>query len=201
MPDTQAERISAVDGLIAVARGEVAQGSLDRDGLGRIGAKVEELAARADLWGEADFPAPPPGEQQNRYRIGGVGPEGITLYLNVMRPGKVIPPHNHTTWACIAAVEGVEHNTLYDRVDDRSAEGRADLRARETVALGPGRSLVMMPDDIHSVEIRGDQVIRHLHFYGRPLESLTGRIVYDPEAGTCWNMDIGVKTIGAKTGA
>ncbi len=53
----------------------------------------------------------------------------------------------------------------------------------------------MMPDDIHNFEVRGDQVIRHLHFYGRPLEKLSERKAFDMEKGTYKIMDVGVKTI------
>ena len=106
-----------------------------------------------------------------------------------------MPPHDHTTWACIAAVEGVEHNMFYTRTDDGAIEGKATLKMDRVVAVGPGDAIAMMPDDIHNFEVRGDQTIRHLHFYGRPLESLSERKAFDMGKGTYRIMDVGVKTI------
>lgn len=194
MTSTAKIRAALVEALIEETRATLAAGDLDRARLDDIKQKLHALSEKKELWNEADYPAPGEGEQQNRFLIGQESPQGISLYLNVMRPGKKIPPHNHTTWACIAAVDGTEHNTLYDRLDDGSVEGKADVRPRDVVALKPGTALAMMPDDIHSVVIRGDEVIRHLHLYGRPLETLTQRLTFDLETGGCRIMDIGVKT-------
>lgn len=192
MADT-AERQEITDAFIKDAKAIADEGPMDRARLDRIKHRLMDIAARADLWGAEDFPAPTPEDKQNRYFIAD-DPSGLTLYLNVMQPGKVIPPHNHTVFACIAAVVGSEQNTVYERVDDGSVPGKAELKLREVVDLRPGNALAMMPDDIHSVVIDGDEVIRHLHFYGKPLESLDRRISYDLEAGTCKIMDIGAKT-------
>ena len=194
MTDLAADRDHLVQALIRDTREILDASALDRTVLDGIRARILEIAARKELWSEADYPSPEPGEQQNRYLIGQEGPDGISLYLNVLRAGKKIPPHNHTTWACIAAVDGVEHNTLYDRLDDGSAPGKAEIRAREVVAVTPGSAIAMLPDDVHSVEIRGDQIIRHLHFYGRPLEMLDQRLTFDMENGTCKIMQMAVKT-------
>jgi len=194
MKSTAETRAALVEALIEETRATLDAGDLDRARLDGIKQKLHALSEKKELWNETDYPAPEEGERQNRFLIGQESPEGLSLYLNVMRPGKKIPPHNHTTWACIAAVEGAEHNTLYDRHDEASVEGKADVRPREVVELKPGNALAMMPDDIHSVEIRGTQTIRHLHLYGRPLETLTQRITFDLDAGTCRIMDIGVKT-------
>ncbi len=194
MTDLAAERRDTVDALIRDVRAITDGAPLDRATMARIRARILPVAARRELWSEADYPAPPEGERQNRYLIGQEGPEGISLYLNVLRRGKMIPPHNHTTWACVAAVEGTEHNTLYDRLEGGTAPGKARIRQRETRAIAPGNAIAMLPDDIHSVEIRNDEIIRHLHFYGRPLETLDSRLTFDMEAGTCKVMTMAVKT-------
>jgi predicted metal-dependent enzyme (double-stranded beta helix superfamily) len=194
MTDLAAERSQSVDSLIRDVRAMIDSAPLDRSLLARIRACILDLAARRELWGEDHYPAPPEGERQNRYLIGQEGRQGISLYLNVLRRGKMIPPHNHTTWACVAAVEGTEHNILYDRLDDGATPGKAQIRERETHAVTPGDAIAMLPDDIHSVEIRDDEIIRHLHFYGRPLETLDSRVTFDMENGTCKIMEMPVKT-------
>ncbi|MBT5218575.1 MAG: cysteine dioxygenase family protein [Woeseia sp.] len=169
---------------------------IDRQCLDEIRTQLLSLAARSEFWSEEEYPSPPEDELQNRYLIASELNGGISLYLNVVRSGKKVPPHDHTTWACVAAVEGVEHNMFYTRTDDGSVDGKATLTMDDVIAVGPGNAIAMMPDDIHNFEVRGDQIIRHLHFYGRPLESLSERKAFDLENGTYKIMDVGVKTIG-----
>ena len=196
MSDIEEQRVELANALVAEARSIQGGGSIDRERLDAIRERLAALAARRELWSAADFPDPPDGDLQHRYRVACEGDEGITLYMNVLRPGKKSPPHNHTTWACVAAVEGVEHNILYERTDDASVDGKATLSETKTIALGPGDSIALMPEDIHHIEVRGEDVIRHLHFYGQPLETLSKRKAFDTDNETYEIMDIGVKTIG-----
>lgn len=188
------QRQSAVQQSIERIKAFIAAGGVERSVLARVLEEVRGLADARDLWTGEAFPVPDETTRQARYLIQEDPDHAFALYLNVMLPGRRIPPHNHTTWACVAGIEGEEHNFVYRRLDDGGTPGHAELELSDLVLVGPDSGIALLPDDIHSVEIRGEKPIRHLHMYGRALETLSERLTFDIEAKTCKPMPIGVQT-------
>jgi predicted metal-dependent enzyme (double-stranded beta helix superfamily) len=183
-----------VETLVFEARQTLASQGTTRQALASVLAKLQTLADDKSRWAKDNYPDPEEGERQARYLVREDPDHGFALYLNVMRPGKRIPPHNHTTWACIAAVSGVEHNTLFERIDSGTGAGPATLRQIGEIEVKPGQGMSLLPNDVHAVEIRGSDVIRHLHFYGKALETLSDRLTFDTTEGTAKPMKMSVQT-------
>jgi predicted metal-dependent enzyme (double-stranded beta helix superfamily) len=192
------DKQSAIAEFIELAK-ENGSADVTRESLDKVKNALVQLASRKDWWAEQEYPAPEGGELQARYLIHQEPDSTFALYLNVMKPGKKIVPHNHTTWACIAAVEGTESNYLYERTDDGSKPGYATLKETGMQPVGPGEGIALMADDIHAVRIE-DANIRHLHMYGLALEKLDRRVAFDLENNSCKVMDVGVKTRGGAAG-
>lgn len=186
------EKSAAVAEFIDVAK-QAAAGEVTRSDLDTVLSALIDLASRKQWWSDKDYPAPVEGELQSRYLIHEEPDSTYALYLNVMKPGKKILPHNHTTWACIAAVEGTEKNYLYERRDDGSQRGMAIVEQVGEKPVSPGEGIALLADDIHAVSIE-DSSIRHLHMYGLALEKLDQRVAFNTDNDTCFIMPVGVKT-------
>lgn len=175
----QAEVAKAVADIRAIER----EMGVNRPALEKIKARLIQLAADRSLFPPEDFPLGP-NEQSALYRLS-EDPDGrFALYMSTTREGRETPPHNHTTWACIAGVKGKEHNRIYDRVDDGKTPFRGEVRERERFTVEHGRGVAFMPDDIHSIHLEGEGTLLMLHMYGLSLEKLDKRICFNVEDGT-----------------
>jgi predicted metal-dependent enzyme (double-stranded beta helix superfamily) len=184
-PDQIGERQAAVSALLDHVRHIVAKQGVTRGALDDISEHLQAFAAeRAELFTAADFPPPQvsSGDTSTRYRLN-PGEDGFALYLNSLLPGKTTIPHNHDTWAVIAALEGEELNRVYQRTDDGSDAERATLNIEREVVVRPGTPIAFLPEDIHSIHVTGAAPTLHFHLYGRPLETLSGRLGYELDTG------------------
>ena len=178
------ERRAAIAETIGLIREIEGEQGVSRAALESIKEVLLGLAARCELFPLADFPV---GEADGTgvvYRLSEDPDHRFALYASTALPGKSVPPHNHTTWATITGVHGDEHNIFYERSDDGLVAGRGTLceSGQETVSLGTG--VTLMPEDIHSIYVTGEEQTLHLHMYGLALEQLHERVTYNTEAGT-----------------
>ncbi len=85
-------------------------------------------------------------------------------------------------------------NQAYVREDDGSKGGVAVFEENGLVVVESRTGVALMPEDIHSVQIRGEQAILQQHLYGRALDTLAERLSFDLVAQTCSKVKIGVAT-------
>lgn len=176
------ERAAAVRRLVDDAR------RIEKDGvtpanLEKIGGLLSQLASRAELFPQEEFPL---GADGGIYRLSEDPDHRFALYASAGGAGKKVPPHDHTTWAIIAGVHGAERNVVYERLDNGSRKDFVQLReapAKEKT-LKRGDVISYMPEDFHHIETpAGSGNALHLHFYGLSLEHLPDRVSVDLTSG------------------
>jgi len=192
---TSATRSAAVAATLTEIRNIENSRGITRESLQAITVVLQKLAQREDLFTFADFPPPDAasGKTSTRYYLNREGAaedtdkDDIALYLNSIIPGKTTIPHNHDTWAVIVAIKGQELNRLYQRDDDGSNPEQAQISLTRELTVQPGTSISFLPDDLHSIHVQGDHPTLHFHLYGRPLDTLSGRIGIEPDTGRIVN--------------
>lgn len=178
----RAEAISiALAGMREATRGSDAPG---RAAAARISELLLSLAKQRELWHPALFPI----AADRRWAVYELSedPNGqFALYMSAARPGHAQPPHNHTTWAAIAGISGIEANHLFERTDPPIVPGGARLKALRTQWLGADEVMFLGPEDIHSIEVTEGAPALHLHVYGRGFRTLDRRVRFDLTSGQC----------------
>lgn len=179
-----AQRRAAVAEAISKTREIEAEKGVTREALEEIRQVMVGLAQRRELFPRTTFKARGDRPDDRIYRLSEDDGHRFALYINCGEPGTKTPPHDHTTWAVIAGIDGEEHQWIYKRTDDGSQPGVGTVEVDHEFTVTPGKAIAFMPDDIHAINVRGDVPALHLHLYGRGFEKMTGRVAYDVNAGT-----------------
>ena len=104
----------------------------------------------------------------------------LAVFAGSWLPGRGTPPHDHGTWAIVVGVDGPEKNIFWERTDNGSRPGYAELRQIGEKVFGSGEVLAMPAGMIHSVRNESDQVTVSLHVYGMHV-NFTQRSQFDPD--------------------
>jgi len=104
----------------------------------------------------------------------------LAVFLISWLPNRGTTPHNHKTWAVVVGIEGHEQEINYERVDDGTKPGFADLKRGGERVMATGDIARCYPEHIHSVRNVGRDISMSLHTYGRHI-NYTGRSEFDLE--------------------
>lgn len=143
--------------------------TLDEEKIRKIHRKMRLLISGEDfLPAAAKVPAK---DHYARHLIHEDPKKRFVVVSLVWGPGQGTPIHDHSTWG----VAGILTNELrivnYDRLDDGSRPGYAELREASSITAPAGTVLYVLPpnDEIHLLENPTDQVTISLHVYGREI--------------------------------
>jgi len=112
----------------------------------------------------------------------------IVLSL-VWNPGQMTPIHDHSCWG----IMGILHNSLeevcYDRLDDGSRPGFAEIEQTRGADVGRGSVSYLLPpyEEIHRIGNTSDEQTISIHVYGRDLDEVN---VFDQTTGKVSSMRI-----------
>jgi predicted metal-dependent enzyme (double-stranded beta helix superfamily) len=85
----------------------------------------------------------------------------------VVSPGRQTPVHDHLAWGLVGLYRGTQDEDVFERVDDASVDGRAELTLTEKRDLVEGDFYELFPEnDIHRVRTTSDVTSVSLHLLG-----------------------------------
>ena len=173
----------AVTAFVEALRAAHAAGGDERAMLARVAPLCAGLAARRREWLHPSLCTPDPEQGFGLHVLHEESDHALAVFVVTWLPRRSTMPHDHGTWAVIAGIEGTERNALWERLDDRTRPGYAELRHTGERPVGPGELILLPSGSIHSVVNDTDAVTVSLHAYGRHV-NFNARSQFDPQART-----------------
>lgn len=178
------QRDIEVDRCTNDIRAIISVNGVTRSALSIVKTRLLELATYQDLFNTNIFPVKDGDGTSSLYLLSEDKNHEYALYVVSEVHGNMSPPHDHTTWAVIAGVEGEELNKFYDRLDDGKEKGLAEISESHTEVVSVGTGVALMPDDIHSIHCLVEQPTLNFHLYGLSIEHLPKRKAFNMTSGT-----------------
>ena len=107
----------------------------------------------------------------------------LIITLDLLPKGKRIPPHDHGVWEALCLYSGELDHAVYERKDDGSKPGYADLALIDHRVLKAGDiSIVAMPAEVHGFTALTDDTWSVTVVGGH---YAADRYYFNPEEKTC----------------
>lgn len=166
----------------------------DRSGRQAVRAKLEKLLANDDFIAKYCGPDAEPGIHTLYH-----DPD-LDFYVlaHINQKGRRSPPHDHgTSWAVYGQAVGRTDMTVWQRNDDRSKPGYAEIEPAGIYRLTRGKAGLFDVGDIHQIEFSDGA--RFVRITGTDLSTVQ-TYKYDSDANTCETADRSGQHQGAGTG-
>ena len=123
-------------------------------------SQVRPLALRAarskDSWLDKRFYVVDPEQGFGVYLLHEERDHSLAILAVSWLPNRGTPPHDHGTWAVIAGVDGPERNEFFERIDDGSRPGYAELKKVGEKVFRAGDVLAMRTGQVIAAHRRRD---------------------------------------------
>ena len=184
MRSLKVQRETEVDSCVEDIHAMISSNGVSRSALSEVKVRLLRLATHQELFNTDIFPVQDGDNGSSLYLLSEDVNHEYAFYALSETRGNMTPPHDHTTWAVIAGIEGEELNKFYDRLDNGKDEGQAQIRETHSKVVGVGTGVILMPEDIHSIHCLVEQPTLNFHFYGRSIEHLPNRKAFNMAEGT-----------------
>lgn len=154
----------------------------DRAVTSAVARLVEDLVSERD-WLDESFQHPLPGKPYSQYPLHVDEDRRWSVVCFVWPAGSITPVHDHGVWGVVGIYKGQERETGFERVEASAREHRIRIRPDRSTTMMPGEvSLVLPPNDIHTVENTGSGVAVSIHVYGADI-GRHSRHAFDRDTG------------------
>ena len=166
-------------------------GATDK-GLGDIAGRLKVLSARDDLFELGEWrEAAPGGNSIGSYRLHSEPDGSLTLSVSRFSHENATPVHTHNTWGVLCGYRGRDRYEGWERVDDGSRPGHAQLKKTVDRDMGRGDAVYWLdhPGDIHRQRAYGEPSWE-LILLGKSTAGIS-RLHFDPEEDRVWEVNPG----------
>ena len=174
-----------VDGFIDEAKALVAEKGVTDEALQSIAQGMKRLVERTDLFQIGQHRGSGANAAEAYILYQDPEPEGPMLVLAKFDQPTAV--HNHGSWGVLCSYQGSEKYTQWDRQDDGTTSGKAQLKVVVDRVVRHGDTVYWLdvPNDIHR-QVPIDGPAWELIYMGRNAMNRP-REHYDPDAGTAWD--------------